>query len=106
MEIRDNSIIILYTLKECIYCKVLKGKLKELNLSYTEIVIDNGFNISQGEKLEKLFKTESYPILKINNKFNYDLFFVSKTDLDEREGLFIFETIDQIINKLKEIYAL
>ena len=94
--------IILYTLKNCIYCNILKGKLKEENINYTEIIIDDG-NMGHsmtGDKLEELYKTESYPIVILKNK-GYNVF-ISKTNLAPQKGVIIFETIDELLIKLKQ----
>jgi glutaredoxin len=102
MRNSDNTRLVVYTLQNCIYCKVLKSKLTEENINYIEITIDDG-NIGHsmtGDKLEELYKTESYPIIILkNNEYNV---FISKTDLVPRKGIIIFETIEELIIKIKE----
>ena len=102
---KDNTRLIVYTLQNCIYCNDLKGKLKQLGIDYHEIIIDN--NNKLGDFLENFYQTESYPIIQIKNlSGDIPLSIVSKTNLEEQKGIYIFETTEQIINKLKELYAL
>ena len=105
---KDNTRLVVYTLQNCIYCNDLKGKLKQLGIDYHEKVIDEdgGLNNSTGDLLELRWKTKSYPIIEITEDHKLLLSIISKTDLEERKGIYIFETIEQIINKLKESYAL
>lgn len=107
---QDNTRLVVYTLQNCIYCNDLKGKLKQLRIKYDETIIDDGNpdNSNLGDYIEKVFKTENYPILQLWEEESYYPLFsiISKTDLEEQEGIYIFETTEQIINKLKEFYAL
>ncbi len=107
MESKNNTRLVLYTLKNCIYCNDLKGKLKEQGISYIERILDNGeiHNSQLGDFLEEFYKTESYPIVELRDLKEQILYsFISKTDLEEQEGIYIFETNEQIINKLKQLY--
>jgi glutaredoxin len=106
---QDNTRLVVYTLQNCIYCNDLKGKLKQLGISYDETLIDDGSirNAMLGDFIEDIYKTENYPITEIRDlKNDILLSIISKTDLEEQEGIYIFETTEQIINKLKEFYAL
>jgi len=106
---KDNTRLIVYTLQNCIYCNDLKGKLKQLGIDYAERILDNGelHNSQFGDFLEEFYKTKSYPIVELRDSKEQILYsFISKTDLEEQKGIYIFETIEQIINKLKELYAL
>jgi glutaredoxin len=98
--------IILYTLKNCIYCNVLKGKLNQENIKYLETIIDNGtdHNSRLGDTIEQFYQTESYPIVEIKTgDFSKILFsFISKTNLAPRENIIIFETIDELLINLKQ----
>lgn len=105
MKRKDNSILILYTLQNCIYCNWLKGKLAEENIQFTERIIDDGnINNSQlGDFLEDIYQTTSYPIVEIRNlSGDISFAFVSKTDLAPEDTFIIFETIDELITKIKE----
>ena len=105
MDIKDNTRLTIYTLSNCIYCNDLKGKLKQLGIKYNEKIIDNDDKL--GDFLEKWYQTKSYPIIQIKDlSGNIPLSIISKTDLEEQKGIYIFETTEQIINKLKEFYAL
>lgn len=105
MRNKGNSILLLYTLQNCIYCNWLKGKLNEENIQFTERIIDDGdINNSQlGDFLEELYQTTSYPIVEIRNlSGDISFSFISKTDLAPQDNLIIFETIDELIIKIKE----
>ena len=108
MEIkRDKGIgtyeIDILTLKNCIYCNWLKGKLSELGIQYTETIIDNGLNDDIGDIMESKFKTDNYPIVQLYLKPEMKLInFISKTDLEPRDGICIFDTIDELIIKIQE----
>jgi glutaredoxin len=101
---KGRSILILYTLSNCIYCNVLKGKLKEENIKYTEIIIDNGesYNNKLGDKLEERYQTQSYPIAELLDRYKNRISFISKTNLDPQENIIIFETIDELLINLKQ----
>lgn len=103
---KDNTVLTLYTLKNCIYCNWLKGKLNEDNIKYNEIIIDDGkiYNDMLGDSLEKEYQTESYPIIEITNKFNNKISFISKTNLAPTKNIIIFESIEELINKIKKNY--
>jgi thioredoxin-related protein len=104
MRDKGDTILILYTLQNCIYCNWLKGKLNEENIQFREYIIDDGdmYNNLMGDSLERRYKTESYPIIEIVDQFKNKISFISKTDLASTEKIIIFETIDELINKLKE----
>lgn len=105
MRNKGDSILLLYTLQNCIYCNWLKGKLNEENIQFTERIIDDGdINNSQlGDFLEEFYQTASYPIVEIRDLSGDILFsFISKTDLAPEDTLIIFETIDELIIKIKE----
>lgn len=105
MKIKDNSILLLYTLQNCIYCNWLKGKLNEENIQFTERIIDDGDknNSQLGDFLEEFYQTELYPIVEIRNLSGDILFsFISKTNLASEDTFIIFETIDELIIKIKE----
>jgi len=95
----------IYTLQNCLVCNELKGKLNELHIPYQETIIDDGHKISSliGDKLEEFYKTTTYPILELFDGFEMTTSFITKTELDEVGRIFIYEDIDQIINKLKQI---
>jgi len=105
MRNKGNSILLLYTLQNCIYCNWLKGKLNEENIQFTERIIDDGDrnNVLIGDFLEELYQTTSYPIVEIRNlSGDISFSFISKTDLASEDTLIIFETIDELIIKIKE----
>jgi len=106
MRNKGDSILLLYTLQNCIYCNWLKGKLDEENIQFTEIIIDDGtkYNNNLGDTIEKFYKTESYPIVEIRNNKNSQILysFISKTNLAPEDTFIIFETIDELIIKIKE----
>lgn len=105
MRNKGDSILLLYTLQNCIYCNWLKGKLNEENIQFTERIIDDGnINNSQfGDFLEEFYQTTSYPIVEIRNlSGDISFSFISKTDLDPEDTLIIFGTIDELITKIKE----
>lgn len=101
--VEDN--LILYTLQNCIICNELKGKLKPLNILYTEITVDDGSyrNNEIGNQLEFQYETKNYPIIYLRSP---KLVFLTKTDLEEQKGIYIFQSIEQVINKLKQIYEI
>jgi glutaredoxin len=105
MEKKDNTVLRLYTLKNCIHCQHLKGKLKENDILYNEIIIDDGtqYNSNLGDMIEAFYETESYPILEIRPINNGAIIhsFISKTDLVERDTISIFDDIEQLIIQLK-----
>jgi len=109
MGYKGNNLI-LYTLQNCIICNELKGKLRHLNIPYTEIIVDDGSfkNNEIGNQLEFQYETNSYPIIhfKISNIRNPKLVFLSKTDLEEQKGIYIFHDIEQVISKIKQIYEI
>lgn len=98
--------IILYTLENCIYCNVLKGKLNQENIKYLDVIIDNSsdYNSRLGDTIERFYQTESYPIIEIKTgDLSKILFsFISKTNLVPRENIIIFDTIDELLTKLKQ----
>jgi thioredoxin-related protein len=102
---KQERVILLYTLENCIYCNVLKGKLKEENINYKEIIIDNGteYNNKLGDIIEQFYQTESYPIIEIKTRdlSKILLSFISKTNLAPRENIIIFETIDELIKQIQ-----
>jgi glutaredoxin len=100
---KGQSILILYTLSNCIYCKVLIGKLKEENIKYTEIIIDNGesYNNKLGDKLEERYQTQSYPIAELIDEYKNKISFISKTNLESQDNIIIFETIDELIKQIQ-----
>ena len=110
MEIKRDKGIGTYemsvlTLKNCIYCNWLKGKLSELGIQYKEFIIDDGteYNNTLGNVIEKDYKTENYPIVQLYLKPEMKLInFISKTDLEPRDGICIFDTIDELITKIQE----
>lgn len=96
--------LIVYTLQNCHICQELKFRLNQLEINFLEIIIDDGslLNSKVGDNLQKEYKTESYPIILLkDNKFGYKQF-ISKTDLEERENLFIFQDIEDLLIKLKK----
>lgn len=101
---RDNipQNLIIYTLKNCIICNQLKSQLRELNIDFTDIIIDDGSvrNYELGNQLEFQYETTTYPILFFKSP---KMVFLSKTDLEEQKNLFIFQDIEQLINKIKTI---
>lgn len=109
MENKNNPTLILYTLQNCYQCSYLKGELKQLGIDYTEVIIDDGSikNKNLGDNLELNFKTKSYPIIGYS-QFNptKSNFFISKTDLEEQKGIIIFQDINDLLNKIKQHYAL
>jgi len=94
----------IYTLQNCLICNELKGKLKELQIPYQETIIDDGHILSSkiGDELEKFYKTTTYPYLRLFNGTILMNSFITKTELQENNYTFIYEDIDQIINKLKQ----
>jgi len=92
----------IYTLQNCLICNELKGKLKELHIPYQETIIDDGNKINSkiGDNLERIYKTTTYPILRHDGKDI--LTFITKTELNESRERFIYEDVNQIINKLKQ----
>ena len=99
--------IILYTLNDCIYCNDLKWKLDQLDIKYTEIDADDKSKYELIRQIEMSFQTETYPILYLNEIPKYrTTAFISKTDLEPQDGIHIFESIDEIIIKLKQIYEI
>lgn len=103
-----KNTLFLYTLQNCLTCSALKGKLKELHIPYNETIIDDGHILSSkiGDRLEAKYKTITYPILELYKEHRRVGSFITKTDLPNEGFIFIYEDIDQIINKLKQIYAL
>ena len=96
--------LIIYTLQNCHVCNELKSRLNQLGISFLEHIIDDGslLNSKVGDNLERVYKTKSYPIILLrDNKFGYKQF-ISKTDLEERENLFIFHDIEDLIIKIKK----
>ena len=110
MEIKRDKGIGTYemnvmTLKKCIYCNWLKDKLSKLGIQYTETIVDDGnsFNADMGDIMESKFKTDNYPIVQLYLKPEMKLItFISKTDLESRKGICIFDTIDDLIIKIQE----
>ena len=103
----------LYTLKKCIYCNALKNKLKNKlrsnDILFEEIIIDDGSktNSVMGNRIEFYYKTETYPILEIYSPLQTRIFsFITKSDLEPRERIHIFENIDEIIIKIKQLYEI
>jgi len=95
--------LIVYTLQNCHICQELKFRLNQLEINFLEIVIDDGslLNSKVGDNLQRVYKTESYPIILLkDNKVGYKQF-ISKTDLEEQKGLFIFQDIEDLLIKLK-----
>lgn len=103
MENENNSTLVIYTLNNCIYCNYLKGGLNDLGINYREYIIDNGneYDNLLGNSLERRYKTENYPIIEIVNQFKKKISFISKTDLEEQEGIIIFDDIEQLIKQIK-----
>ena len=100
---KGDNIIFLYTLQNCIYCNEFKGRLKKLEIPYKEIIIDDGsiYNSLLGDNLEKKYKTENYPIIEIKNKYLKKAF-ITKTDLEEQNNIYIFDDIEQLIEQIKK----
>lgn len=94
----------IYTLENCLYCRELKGKLKEHNIPYNETIIDNGNKITQilGDNLERHYQTTTYPIVELFKEYEMSKAFISKTDLEEQGRIIIFDTIDELIIKIKQ----
>lgn len=94
----------IYTLQNCLYCRELKGKLNEQNISYNETIIDNGSKITQilGDNLERHYQTTTYPIIELFKGFEMRRAFISKTNLDEQGRIIIFGTIEELIIKIKQ----
>ena len=97
--------LIIYTLKNCIICNHLKSQLRELNINFTDIIIDDGStrNYELGNQLEFQYETTTYPIVFFKSP---KMVFLTKTDLEEQKNLFIFQNIEQVIIKLKQIYEI
>jgi glutaredoxin len=101
--------LFIYTLQNCLICNELKGKLKELHIPYKETIIDDGHILSSkiGDKLEKMYITTTYPIVEVYSPLGTKILsFITKTELENFDNVIRYEDINQIINKLKQIYAL
>lgn len=55
-----------YTIKDCPYCSELKEILKNENVDYTEIDVDNPINEEEFKKLTDFTKSYDVPQIKVN----------------------------------------
>ena len=101
MEIKGDKKVIIYTLTNCIYCNWLKGYLNREYIEYEEVKIDNGWNDMNGDQLEKIYKTETYPIVHILQGQKVIKAFISKTDLEEQENIRIYTEINELTKMIK-----
>jgi len=99
----------LYTLLNCIYCNDLKSKLKYNSIPFIETIIDDGSKTNSviGNRIEYYYRTETYPIVEIYSPLQTRILsFITKSDLESQNGIHIFDNIDEIITKIKQLYEI
>ena len=54
----------IYTLNDCVYCILTKKMLKEKNISYDEIKLEQNLNLF--DEMKKKYKYNNFPLIFIN----------------------------------------
>jgi glutaredoxin len=60
--------MIIFTLEGCEYCKTLGEGLQILNIPFNNI--DVSYNSNIGDKIEQLYKCDSYPMVVLKEPYN------------------------------------
>lgn len=85
-----NKELIIYTIKNCPYCKDLKEKLDSKNISYKDKDVELEENKDEFNKILEVSKAEEVPILRIDKQL-----FVPNVS---------FKSIDEIVSLIDRIF--
>ncbi len=102
MELETNAIseneIYVLTLDDCQFCTLLKDTLLKMTIPFTDIDIDKHTQL--GDSIELQYQTEGYyPVILYG-----DNVLLPHTNLAPREGVRIFNTIDEALELLLKDY--
>jgi len=89
----------LLTLSDCDYCIWLKSELDSCGIAYVDIDANKFDDFSNS--VEKLFKTDTYPIVFIDTKQD-TIVIVGETELETTDKLRTFDTIPHLVNIIKK----
>jgi glutaredoxin len=89
----------LLTLSDCDYCIWLKSELDSCGIAYVDIDANKFDDFSTS--IEKLFKTDTYPIVFIDTKQD-TIVIVGETKLETTDKLRTFDTIPHLVNIIKK----
>jgi len=92
--------MVIYGIEGCRYCHELKDRLGIMNIPFTYINISD--NDELGDKIEDLFKCSVYPMVVLNN--NYQIVWLPETSLLSSNSIRTFDTIQELLTNIKEIY--
>jgi glutaredoxin len=95
-----NWELIVYTLRGCGHCDELKRGLTRELIGYNEICISDNDEI--GDRIEKQFGCENYPMVELKHPFN--IVWISQISLIHSPiQIRIYSTIEHLINQIKNI---
>jgi glutaredoxin len=87
------------TLSDCDYCIWLKSELDSCGIAYVDIDANKFDEFST--KVEKEYKTDTYPIVFIETGKD-TIVIVGETELDTTDKLRTFDTIPHLVNIIKK----
>jgi glutaredoxin len=92
--------IVVYGIEGCEYCRELKNGLGVMNIPFTYINISD--NDELGDKIEDLFQCLVYPMVALNSP--QKIVWLPGTSLLPSNTIRIFDTIQELLTNIKEIY--
>lgn len=92
--------MVVYGIEGCGYCRELKDGLGIMNIPFTYINISD--NDELGDKIEDLFKCPVYPMVALNSP--QKIVWLPGTSLLPSDSIRIFDTIQELLTNIKEIY--
>jgi|688.fasta_scaffold674499_2 glutaredoxin len=88
------------TLNYCDACNWLKRELESEGLKFTNIDVEQHDQFAS--EIEKMFKTEHYPIIFLDGETDV-ITILSETNLEPSPSLYIFDTIPQAIDLIRKL---
>jgi glutaredoxin len=94
-----NWELVVYTLRGCGHCEELKRGLTRESIGYNEICISDNDEI--GDRIEKQFGCENYPMIELKQPSN--IVWIPQGTFIHSPSTRTYITIEHLINQIKNI---
>ena len=95
--------MVIYGIEGCKYCSQLKTELGIMNIPFIYINISD--NDELGDRIEEIYKCTVYPMVSLKqNKIPQQITWLPETSLLHSSSIRVFDTINQLLINIKEIY--